>query len=198
MTYPIQNTSETRIIAELFGKLRSAESQSGPRDAAAEAQINAALREQPAAPYYMAQALVIQEQALLALQQRIQDLEQEVANRPASGGFLGGLFGVPKPSPAPTVGANRLLGGSGQGLAPNNASAFNANSGARGGFLGSAVQTAVAVAGGVMLANVLTGLFASDEAQAADTGWAEPGDAHAEDDYGSDDGGGDFGGFDDF
>ena len=54
-----------------------------------------------------------------------------------------------------------------------------------GGFLAGAAQTAMGVAGGVLLANAIGGMFGADEAQAAEA------DAGA-DDAGLDDGG-DFG-----
>ncbi len=66
-----------------------------------------------------------------------------------------------------------------------------------GGFLAGAAQTAVGVAGGVLLGNALAGLFGGD-AQAAegDSGVHEGDDDVDADDYGADDGGdsGDFGG----
>jgi hypothetical protein len=68
-----------------------------------------------------------------------------------------------------------------------------------GGFLGSALQTAVAVAGGVMMANLLTGMFAGDEAQAAEAPAEDVGLDAEYDDRMLDDGDmGDFDGFDDF
>ena len=52
--------NERQIIDELFGKLRQAETQSGPRDAQAEGFIREQVARQPAAPYLIAQAIVIQ------------------------------------------------------------------------------------------------------------------------------------------
>ena len=50
----------------------------------------------------MAQTIVVQEQALSAAQGRIQQLEQELASRPAGGGgFLSGLFGGGQTRPQP-------------------------------------------------------------------------------------------------
>src|SRR3954452_12439588 len=91
----IMDQNERQIIEELFGKLRQAEAQSGPRDAQAENFIREQVARQPAAPYLMAQAIVIQEQALAQSQARIQELEQQLRSRPASGGggLCGSLFG---------------------------------------------------------------------------------------------------------
>ncbi|SDW11950.1 DUF2076 domain-containing protein [Thiocapsa roseopersicina] len=196
MNQDAQKQNEQRIIDDLFGKLRQAEHQTGPRDAAAEQQIAAALQRQPAAPYYMAQTILVQESAIEALGQRVQDLEQELASRPAGGGFLDGLFGAPTPrAGAPSARAGGPVGRSFQtnGMQPGQADR------AEGGFMTSALQTALAVAGGVMMANLLTGLFTAEEAQAADTPAEEPGLDAEYDQQMMDDGDmGDFDGFDDF
>ncbi|HEQ0137262.1 TPA: DUF2076 domain-containing protein, partial [Pseudomonas aeruginosa] len=90
-------SDEKTLIDGLFSRLREAEGQSAPRDAEAEAQINQHLVRQPAAPYYMAQVVLIQEAALKRLDQRVKELEAQVTqlqqSRPSSGGFLSGLFG---------------------------------------------------------------------------------------------------------
>ena len=196
------NQQEKHLIDELFGKLQQAEGQSGPRDAEAEAAIRDAVSRQPAAPYYMAQAILVQENALQNLNQRVQELEQELANRPAGGGFLGGLFGGGATSSPNRSVSGRPLGDSpaanspAMGMNPNQAGQQRGGS-----FMGSALQTAVAVAGGVMLANAVTGLFASEDASAADASAADapPEDESLRNDFGQDDGGfDDGGGFDDF
>jgi hypothetical protein len=148
--------NEQGIIDGLFDKLGQAERGSGPRDAEAERRIEEHLRRQPAAPYYMAQAVIVQEHALQAAQERIQQLEQELKQRPAGGGFLGGLFGagsVPARRPAPSPQLGQLAqyqqrGGSG--------------------FLAGAMQTAMGVAGGVLLGNLLMGAFSGGDAMAAE------------------------------
>lgn len=55
---------EQQLIESLFSRLKQAESQSGPRDAGAEQLIKQHLQNQPGAPYYMSQAILIQEAAL--------------------------------------------------------------------------------------------------------------------------------------
>ena len=85
--------NERRIIDDLFARLGEAERRAGPRDAEAERLIQGHLGRQPAAPYYMAQAIVVQQEALAGAQARIEQLERELGERPAGGGFLGGLFG---------------------------------------------------------------------------------------------------------
>ena len=81
---------ERQVIDELFGKLRQVERQAPQRDAEAEAHIRQQVSGLPAAPYYMAQAILVQEQALANMQTRVQELERQLAERPAGGGFLSG------------------------------------------------------------------------------------------------------------
>ncbi|HLS68455.1 MAG TPA: DUF2076 domain-containing protein [Kiloniellales bacterium] len=146
--------TEKQVIDELFGKLELAERQGGPRDGEAEALIQQRLGRQPAAPYYMAQAIVFQEEALRQAQQRLQELESELAQRPAGGGFLAGLFGGEAERRPQAV--------------PRQTSHFNAYRD-RGGFLGGAMQTAMGVAGGMMLGSFLHSMITGgNEAAAAD------------------------------
>jgi uncharacterized protein len=85
---------DRQAIEGLFGKLAEVERQSAPRDSEADAFISSRIAAQPGAPYFMAQTIVVQEQALDAAQARITGLEQQLASRPAGrGGFLSGLFG---------------------------------------------------------------------------------------------------------
>jgi hypothetical protein len=90
---------ERQVIDELFGKLQQLDRQSPQRDAEAEEHIRRQVATLPAAPYYMAQAILVQEQALGTLQSRVQELERDAAARPAGGGFLGGLSVPPSPRP---------------------------------------------------------------------------------------------------
>lgn len=88
------DAQDRKAIDDLFAKLGQVERSAGARDAEAEQFIRQRVDAQPGSPYYMAQTIVIQEHALNAAQARIQELEQQLASRPASGGgFLSGLFG---------------------------------------------------------------------------------------------------------
>lgn len=153
---------EQRLIENLFSRLKQAESQSGPRDAGAEKLIASQVQQQPGAPYYMAQALLIQEAALKKLNERVSELESRLAQQQqqpqqSSGGFLAGLFGggnrQPQQQPAQPAWNSAP--------APQQQSVMGAAPAAgRGtGFLGGALQTAVGVAGGVVMANMLTSMF---------------------------------------
>ncbi len=168
------DNTERQVIDELFGKVQQAQAQSGPRDAGAEARIREHIAAQPAAPYYMAQAIIIQEQALAASQSRVEELERELAERP-SGGFLGSLFGGGSGGarPVPT----RF--GQSRGVDPRVAAYTNPHARPGGsGFLAGAMQTAMGVAGGLLIGNAVASLFSGSEAEAAEP---EP-DAEMEED----------------
>ena len=92
---------ERQLLTALFERTRAAAN--APRDRDAENLIDSAVREQPYAPYLLAQAVILQEKGLEAASARIRDLEDQVARlqqghdgpAPAeSGGFLGGLGSI--------------------------------------------------------------------------------------------------------
>ena len=182
---------DRQAIEQLFGKIAQVEGQAGTPDARAAEFIRSRINQQPNAPYYMAQTIVVQEQALSAAHGRIQQLEQELASRPAGGGgFLSGLFGGGQSRPQPHLSYQPQ---SMQGMPPHMAPGMGGMAPGRGGggFLAGAAQTAMGVAGGVLLGNMIAGAFSGgDEAKAADAGQAEPQQAAAED---QGDDGGDFG-----
>ncbi|TIT02814.1 MAG: DUF2076 domain-containing protein [Mesorhizobium sp.] len=179
--------NDQQAIGNLFEKLANVERQTPPRDAEAERLINDQIARQPAAPYYMAQTIVVQEQALNAAQSRIEELEQQAQQQPAGGGLLGGLFGggARRSGSVPRVGRTAAA-------APEQPLSGSDRQGAGGGFLAGAAQTAMGVAGGVLLGNAIAGMFGESEAQAAEPSAPQPDQADQADDAGSD-GGGDFG-----
>ena len=77
------NSEEQTLIDGLFTRLQQAEAGSAPRDAQAQARINEHLARQPAATYYMAQALLVQEAALKQLDQQNRQLQAELAQAKA-------------------------------------------------------------------------------------------------------------------
>lgn len=168
------DNTERQVIDELFAKVKQAEGGFGPRDPQAEARIREHVTAHAAAPYYMAQAIIIQEQALAGSQARIEQLEKELAERPAGGSFLGGLFGGGSSRPAP---ARR---GPVAGVDPRVAAYADPRSRQGGGFLAGAMQTAIGVAGGVLLGNAVMDMLTPDSAAAAEA------DAAAEPDAASD------------
>jgi hypothetical protein len=195
---------EQTLLSGLFQRVRAADAT--PRDREAEALIADAVRAQPSAPYYLAQAVIIQEKGLEAAAKRIEELEAQLradqekihaleaqaAQAPhESGGFLGSLFGSGEkprqeaPSsyagerPASPASAPQASGPWGaprasapqpqyqpqyqpqQGYQPQSAPApwDRPQPSAGGGFLRGAMGTAAGVAGGMLLANSLSGIF---------------------------------------
>lgn len=158
---------EKNLIDGLFQRLETAEHSGSPRDEQAMQLIQQHLTKHPEAPYYMAQTLLIQDAAIRKLHSQIQQLQDQVsqlqtaASQPKSGGFLSGLFGgghtaTPQPQAGYSA-AQPPVGYPPQ--QPTYAPAYNGRSG--GGFLSGALQTAAGVAGGMVLGNMLTGLFHS-------------------------------------
>ena len=167
---------ERQLLTGLFDRIRSAATT--PRDQEAEALIQDATKAQPYAPYYLAQTVLVQDQALRAANDRLQelegkvkDLESQAASGPRPGGFLSGLGslfgGSSGPSSAPRAGMGMPPQGGWQqppqgyappGAAPGPWGGQGASPG--GGFLTGALGTAAGVAGGVLLADSIRGLFA--------------------------------------
>ncbi len=73
-------SEEQRLIDGLFSRLKEAEAHSASRDASAEERIAQHVSAQPAAPYYMAQTILIQEAAIKQLNDRIRALESQSAS----------------------------------------------------------------------------------------------------------------------
>src|SRR5271168_437456 len=110
----LMSPEERQLLTGLFDRTRNAAAT--PRDPEAEALIVDQVRAQPYAPYLLAQAVIVQEQALKAaseklqaLEARVQELEQQPppGAAPAGGGFLSGLgslFGASSQPPQPPRG----------------------------------------------------------------------------------------------
>lgn len=169
-------SEEQRLIDGLFSRLKEAEAHSASRDASAEERIAQHVSAQPAAPYYMAQTILIQEAAIKQLNDRIQALESQVsqlqAAKPSSGGFLSGLFG----GGGSSRGSDPIPGAEQYGrpqtsaqpqYAPQQQQSYAPQAAARGGggFMAGALQTAAGVAGGVVLGNMLTNMFSGSHPQ---------------------------------
>ncbi len=175
--------NDQQAIENLFGKLAKVESQVPERDGDAERFIRDRITSQPGAPYYMAQTIVVQEQALEKAQQRIAELEaQNVQSpepaQPQRGGMFSSVFGS-NAAPDRTTGASAAERPSPWGQRSNAQPAQQRGGG--GGFLAGAAQTAVGVAGGMMLGNAIMGMFGADEAQAATPAPEAPAETPAED-----------------
>lgn len=175
------NSEEQTLIDGLFGRLKQAEDPAVPRDAQAQARIAEHLQQQPSAPYYMAQAILVQEAALKRLDEQNKQLQEQLkqaraqqapASAPSTGGgFLSSIFGGASRDPQPAQNPIASSGGGWReparsfnqpGVAPQpgfNAAPAPAARGGASSFLGGALQTAAGVAGGVMLAQGISSLF---------------------------------------
>jgi len=190
---------ERQLLTTLFDRVRTASAT--PRDREAETFIDQATREQPYATYYLAQAVVVQEKGLEAAANRIRELEDRVRELEAGesehhraeqgGGFLSSIFGSGQPhQPAPTSQSSSPASGpwssaprqsyrtgrdDGDGYrapppsGPWSAQAYAPSAG--GSFLRGALGTAAGVAGGMLLANSLSGIFGS---HMNSLGWGSP------------------------
>ena len=177
---------ERQMLTGLFQRVSS---QGGsPRDRDAEALIADAVRAMPFAPYLLAQTVLVQEQALAAAATRLQELEAQVRDlqshsAPAdsgAGGFLGGLgkslFGgsapAAQPRPQQSYAPQQPSGPWGQPApqayqpaqqpyqpAPQYQQPMQQRGGGGGGFLTGALGAAAGVAGGVLMADSIKGLF---------------------------------------
>jgi uncharacterized protein len=183
---------ERQLLSALFARVQNASNT--PRDPEAESLIADALRQLPQAPYYLAQAVIVQEKGLEAASKRIEALEaslrhlqqqlESVARPPEQkGGFLSSIFGASEPPPPPAPRAqqqqtyNPSVTSGPWGPSP---SAYGQQAGnsqmpqpsgpwsspmrtpsTGGSFLTGALGTAAGVAGGMLLANSLSGLFGS-------------------------------------
>ena len=182
------NEQERQVISDIFRRLEQVANQ--PRDPEAERFIAEKLREQPYAPYAMAQAVYVQEQALANLQAENEHLRAELdqaSRRPQQGGFLSSIFGGGSRPPGPAYNTpparqaspwgqsqphhqqqhpGRPQGGMMGGASGPWGGAMQRGGG--GGFLGTALSTAAGVAGGMMIANALTSAFSGDNNPASD------------------------------
>jgi hypothetical protein len=197
---------ERDLVAQLLQRLKQAGG--AAKDAEAETLIRQAMSEQPDAPYYLVQTVLMQDMALAEAQRRIADLERQAQSTSApQRSFLGGS--VPSAGPwarAPQPQGQPVWGG--QPVAPM------AQPSATSGFLRSAAATAAGIAGGALLFQGIQSMFGhgfggagfaqqpgisetvvnnygtSDQAPSEQTAWNDPGtsdDAGADQDVAADD-----------
>ena len=94
---------EKDLLTTLLDRLKNTPRQA--KDPEADALIRQAVSAQSDLPYYLVQTVLIQDLSLHQAQQRIADLEKQLADAqqsatPTVGSFLGGLFGNRPPAPA--------------------------------------------------------------------------------------------------
>lgn len=173
---------ERELIDGLFQRLKAADTPQ--KDGEAESLIAKRTVELPSAPYLLVQTVLVQDHALGAAQQRIAQLEKELAdahNAPAqapaaaAGGtsFLGGLLGgrwnqggaapaaatAPRSSVPITAPSGSVQPAASPSYAAAGAAPYAAAAPAGGGFLHSALTTAAGVAAGGLLYDGLSSLL---------------------------------------
>lgn len=173
------NDQEKQIISDIFKRLE--QTAGAPREAEAERFINDKVKAQPYAPYAMAQALYVQEEALKSLNQQLeqqkaenQQLQQQASQ--GGGGFLSSIFGggqKPQPDQYGRQGAGPQgapqgapqggpWGGPQGGPPPQQGGPWGGQpqqAAQGGGFLRGALTTAAGVAGGLVVGNALMSAF---------------------------------------
>jgi uncharacterized protein len=183
------NDQEREVITDIFRRLEQVANQ--PRDPEAERFIAEKLRQQPYAPYAMAQAIFVQEQALARLQEENEQLRAELdhaSRQPQQGGFLSSIFGGGARPPGPSYnepptrraspwGAQQPMPQQSYGMPPQASGPWGGGmmQSRGGGFLQTALSTAAGVAGGMMIANALTHAFGRDENAAGQSSLADLG-----------------------
>ncbi len=171
---------ERQMLTGLFDRIQAASP--APRDRDAEAFIADAVHALPFAPYVMAQTVLVQQEALRAANERVQQLEaqaRDAQQQPQEAtSFLGGLgksiFGSASPAPAAASGAWGRQPAQQQqppaapwgGQQPPQGGPWGQGGAAQygapqagGGFLKGALGAAAGVAGGVLLADSIRGMM---------------------------------------
>ena len=152
---------ERDLITALLGRLKQQANQ--PKDPEADALIRQGVAQQPDAPYLLVQTVLIQDMALRNAENRIAELERQLAGQaapPEPRSFLGSVppagpwTRTMTPPPAPTAAPSwtQSAGAPAQGapaLMP----------GAGSGFLRQAAATAAGIAGGALLFQGIESLF---------------------------------------
>ncbi len=181
-------SQEQQLIEQLFQSLRQQAYQA--KDADADAAIRQHMAQQPDAAYWLAQRVLILEQALQQAQQQLADLQ----NQPPRSGFLPSnpdiqfgrgnsasftpaAYPANAPAPAPANWRERWFG-----AAPNAAPApMPAPASTGGSFLGNAAASAAGVAGGMLLFNGLNNMFGHHPASsAASNNWDAASNSNAQ------------------
>ncbi|XRX43239.1 MAG: DUF2076 domain-containing protein [Buchnera aphidicola (Tetraneura sorini)] len=170
-------TEEKILIENLFIRLLKVEQSSSKRDELAEKLINSLIEKQVNAPYYLIQTVLVQETVLKKLNTKINELKKEnnslqekVLKKNEKPSFLSGLFkhGENKKSNLNSSKEKNMSSKNYNNsiISPNSDSVSSVSSPGLSNpvvnnntFLGNALQTAVGVAGGMVVGNMLTNMF---------------------------------------
>ena len=174
---------EKNMVLELAEKIKSSAVEH--KDAEIEQLIQEKISSQKDAPYLMTQALILQQQALVNLQRRVKQLEQDLhAAGSRKKGFFSNLFAGDRSSDFSSGSQRGWQNNRADASRPGSRGAFNRDGhGAaqseyqsgygrrgQGSFLGSALSTAAGVAGGMALFSGLEHLLGGSNASAAESG----------------------------
>lgn len=182
------NQQDRQAIDAIFQRIGDVERQGTPRDPEAEQLIAEHLRANPAAAYYLAQTVVVQDQALKNVRQEDSVTPPHGDTLSAAGTPLRGATSGAASAAVNSDGLGQGFGRSAPNYAPQQpamATQFgnsNQAAGAQaagGGFLAGAAQTAMGVAGGMMLGSMLGNMFGAGHANAADAGKDKPAENNA-------------------
>jgi hypothetical protein len=160
------NDQDRNAIESVFNRIREVEKQAPHRDHEAEQLIQQELQRNPGSAYYLAQTVLVQQEALKTAQARLQALESAppTAQAPAS---VQAPAARPAATPSTGFGRSAVAGEPARG-GMTTGFGRNAAAPAGGGFLAGAMQTAMGVAGGMMLGSLLGSLFTGNDANAAE------------------------------
>ncbi|WP_216185863.1 DUF2076 domain-containing protein [Verticiella alkaliphila] len=132
------NPQDRQAIDSVFTRLDDVSRSGSPRDAEAEQYITSQLSQRPGAAYYLAQTVLVQQQALEAAQQRLQQAERTAPAARQTDESSFGRFGrssrpagpaagaMPPPGTPPASGFGRSAGGGFLAGAPRRRSAWPA------------------------------------------------------------------------
>ena len=165
------NPEDRRAIEGLFDRLADVARRNPERDPEAQDLIDREIVRQPGAPYYMAQTVLVQQHALEVAERRIAELEREAEERGRSGMF-GGLFDEGRGRQNRSDDSRQVQ----RNRNPwdrqdeaNDTRNQRGQMGQGGGFLAGAAQTALGVAGGVLLGSAIGSMFGAGGAHAAES-----------------------------
>ncbi|QCI24275.1 DUF2076 domain-containing protein [Buchnera aphidicola (Muscaphis stroyani)] len=153
---------EKNLIENLFHRLKNTELNSANRDQSADNLIQKLVRKQPFSSYYMTQTILIQEAAIKKMSLKIEELNKKVENNnlektKKQPSFLSSFFKNSPSSDLTSHNQNNVWKNKESPLQYHASPVVSAPRSS--GFLGNALQTAMGVAGGMVLGNMLMNVF---------------------------------------
>lgn len=167
--------TEKKLIINLFKKINNISLQTPHKDSEAEKLINLLLKNQYDAVYYMVQTLLVQDILIQELNDKVKKLQDRISQ--ASVQNTSFLSNHVKQNVRDLPVDNHILHNNNQhtyskkvepetsdyNYSNSNNNVSRSNSRGISGFLGTAIQTAIGVAGGMVAGNMLTGFLHNHE-----------------------------------